>query len=79
MLLYSKVPVNESAFLADESTDIAVKEQISVCVRFVEKGNNVKHYLREDFLSFVNVDDEVLGNPERSWSSLSSNESSRLQ
>lgn len=44
------------AFVADESTDIAVKEQISVCVRFVEKKDNGEHYVREDFLSFVNAD-----------------------
>ena len=44
------------AFIPDESTDVAVKEQISVCVRFVEKENNGRHYVREDFLSFVNAD-----------------------
>ena len=44
------------AFIADESTDITVKEQISVCVPFVEKRDNGKHYVREDFLSFVNAD-----------------------
>ena len=44
------------AFIADELTDVAVKEQISVCVRFVEKENNGRHYVREDFLSFVNAD-----------------------
>ena len=44
------------AFIADESADIAVKEQISVCVRFVEKENNGKHYVHEDFLSFINAD-----------------------
>lgn len=44
------------AFIADESTDVAVKEQISVCVRFVEKKNDGKHYMREELLSFVNAD-----------------------
>ncbi|CAH3121511.1 unnamed protein product, partial [Porites lobata] len=33
------------AFIADESTDVSVKEQISVCVRFVQKGNNGRHII----------------------------------
>ena len=44
------------AFIADESTDVSVKEQISVCVRFVQKGNNGRHIIREEFLSFVDAD-----------------------
>ena len=44
------------AFIADESTDVLVKEQISVCVRFVQKENNGRHIIREEFLSFVDAD-----------------------
>ena len=44
------------AFIADESTDVSVKEQISVCVRFVQKGNNGRYIIREEFLSFVDAD-----------------------
>ena len=44
------------AFIANESTDIALKEQISVCVRFVERKEDEKHYVREEFLTFVHAD-----------------------
>ncbi|CAN7977128.1 unnamed protein product [Ixodes persulcatus] len=37
--------------LADETTDISGKEQMSVCVRYLQDGS-----LREDFLEFVEVD-----------------------
>jgi len=41
------------AFIADESTDVGVKEQISLCARFVDKKEDGKRYVREDFLTFV--------------------------
>ena len=31
------------AFIADESTDVEVKEQISLCARFVDKKEGGKH------------------------------------
>ena len=44
------------AFIADESTDVGVKEQISLCARFVDKKEDGTHYVREDFLTFVNAE-----------------------
>ena len=44
------------AFIADESTDVGVKEQISLCARFVDKNEAGKHYVREDFLTFVHAE-----------------------
>jgi len=43
------------AFIADESTDVGVKEQISLCARFVDKKEDGKHYVGEDFLTFVHA------------------------
>lgn len=43
------------ALIADESTDVTIKEQISVCVRFVENKEG-KHYVHEEFLEFVHAD-----------------------
>ena len=45
------------AFLADEATDSGAKEQISVCIRFVQRkeGEN-KEEVREDFLGFVEAE-----------------------
>ena len=35
------------AFMADESTDVGIKEQIVICVRIVDGRN--RHTVREDF------------------------------
>lgn len=45
------------AFLADEATDSGAKEQISICIRFVQRkeGEN-KEEVREDFLGFVEAE-----------------------
>ena len=44
-------------FNADESTDVSIKGQIPICVRFVHKtsadDNGMKQSVREEFLSFV--------------------------
>ena len=44
------------AFISDESTDVGVKEQISLCARFVDKKVDGKHYVRQDFLTFVHAE-----------------------
>ena len=33
------------SIIADESTDISLKEKLSVCGRWIEKGKAVEHYL----------------------------------
>ena len=33
------------SLMADESTDIASKEELSVCVRWLENGKAVEHFL----------------------------------
>ena len=38
--------------LADETTDISCKEQLSICIRYVDSDN----CLQEDFLQFIEVD-----------------------
>ena len=43
-------------FIADESTDVGILEQISMCVRFVHKQDGGEHQLREEFLCFVHAD-----------------------
>ena len=43
------------AFIANESTEVSLKDPISVWVRFVEKGNKGRNYVREE-LSFVDAD-----------------------
>lgn len=43
-------------FIADESTDVGVKEQISLCARFVDKKEDGKRYVQEDFLTFVHAE-----------------------
>ncbi|KAE9536596.1 hypothetical protein AGLY_006998 [Aphis glycines] len=51
--------VNEAecfSLLADETTDISGIEQFSLCVRYIEKTNS-GIILKEDFLSFVPVND----------------------
>ena len=35
------------ALIADESTDVANKEQISICIRFVGRKEDEKHLIRE--------------------------------
>lgn len=42
--------------LADETTDVSGKEQMSVCVRYVVKEES-EYLVREDFLDFVKCDD----------------------
>ena len=44
------------ALIADESTDVTNKEQISICIRFVGRKEDGKHRVREEFLTFVHVD-----------------------
>ena len=39
------------ALIADESTDVTNKEQISVCIRFVSTKEDGKHFIREEFLT----------------------------
>ena len=43
------------SILADESTDIASKEELSICGRWLEKGKPVEH-----FLGMVHVDAESI-------------------
>ena len=38
--------------MADETTDISKKEQMSLCIRYIDDG-----VIREDFLDFVHVTD----------------------
>ena len=40
-----------SALIADESTDVTHKEQISVCIRFVSTKEDGKHFIHEEFLT----------------------------
>ena len=44
------------ALIADESTDVTNKEQISICIHFVGRKEDGKHLIREEFLSFVHAD-----------------------
>jgi len=47
--------VNESkcfSILADETTDISTSEQLTLCVRYIDKDGN----LNEDFLKFIEVE-----------------------
>lgn len=41
--------------LADETTDISVKEQLSICVRYVA-GSGTDVYLCERFLMYIEID-----------------------
>ena len=43
-------------FIANKSTDVGVKEQISLCAPFVDKKEDGKPYIPEDFLTFVHAD-----------------------
>lgn len=40
------------SILADETTDVSNKEQLTLCVRYIDDQNN----LCEDFLKYVNID-----------------------
>lgn len=47
--------VNEAqcfSILADETTDISTREQLTLCVRYVDSSGN----LNEDFLKFIEVE-----------------------
>lgn len=44
------------AFIADESTYIGVKEEISLCAHFVDQKEDGKHYVQEEFLTFVHAE-----------------------
>ena len=44
------------AFIADEFTYIGVKEEISLCAHFVDKKEDGKHYVQEEFLTFVHAE-----------------------
>ena len=44
------------ALIADESTDVTNKEQISICIRFVGRKEDEKYRIREEFLTFVHAD-----------------------
>jgi len=41
------------SILADKTTDIACIEQVTMCVRYVEKSEDNIHKIREEFLEFV--------------------------
>ena len=41
--------------LADETTDISRKEQMSICIRYIVSEDNV-FVLKEDFVTFVHVE-----------------------
>ena len=45
--------------LADETTDSGRKEQLAVCVRYVHVDDYGKPQLREDFVGFADVSDDV--------------------
>ena len=42
--------------IADESTNVTDKEKISIWIRFVGRKEDGKHFIREEFLTFVHVD-----------------------
>ena len=44
------------ALIADESTDVTNKEQISICIRFFGRKEDGKYHIREEFLTFVHAD-----------------------
>ena len=43
------------AFIADEYTDVSNKEQLTICIRWIDKSLEV----HEDFLGFFNLPDTV--------------------
>ena len=44
------------ALIADESTDVTNNEEISICIRFVDRKEDGKHLISEEFLTFVHAD-----------------------
>ena len=44
------------ALIADESTDVTNKEEISICIRFVGRKEDGRHLISEEFLTFVHAD-----------------------
>ena len=44
------------ALIADESTDLTNKEQISLCMRFVSRKEDGKHFIHEEFLTLIHAD-----------------------
>lgn len=51
--------VNKSKFfsvMADETTDAATKEQVAICLRYLEQTDNGTMSVNEDFVGFVEVD-----------------------
>lgn len=51
--------VNKSKFfsvMADETTDAATKEQVAICLRYLEQTDNRLVLVNEDFVGFVEVD-----------------------
>ena len=44
------------ALIADESTDVTNKEQISICKPFFDRKEDGKHHIRGEFLTFVHAD-----------------------
>ena len=44
------------AVIADESTDVTHKEEISICIRFVGRKEDGRHLISEEFLTFVHAD-----------------------
>jgi hypothetical protein len=45
------------SILADETTDVSTKEQMSIVVRYVDENSDSKPVIREDFLDFLTVTD----------------------
>ena len=48
------------SILADETTDVSMTEQMTMCIRYVDKvevEDKLEYILREDFIGFVNVAD----------------------
>lgn len=53
------------SLLADEATDSATKEQISICLRFIDNSSPARCMLREEFVAFTEAEGlrgEVLAN-----------------
>ncbi|XP_044729554.1 zinc finger MYM-type protein 1-like [Chrysoperla carnea] len=47
------------SLICDETTDIATKEQLSICVRYPFQTNNKDFKIKERFLGFVDVKDTL--------------------
>ena len=51
--------ISKSVFLsimADETTDAAVKEELSICIRYVIKDDEGKYEVSEDFMGFAKLE-----------------------